>query len=522
MKTRLLPCLFLAVSFLFGVEGGTLIYARGADSSGMDPALVVDGESYAATANIYETLVRFKYGSTEIEPSLASSWEISKDGLVYTFHLRKGVYFHTTKYWNQKVELSAKDVIFSFERQMGTIPYYKGGKSYGYWASMGMSSIIDKIEALDKYTVRFTLKHPEAPFLADLGMDFLSVLSADYAAHLKSLHKEDALTRKPIGTGPFKFSTWFRDDKIVLLKNKEYWGTPAHLDRVVLRVIANPSVRALALQRGEVSLINMPHRNEIPRLERLPNISVDKKPALFVTWMSLNMQKKPFDNRLVRLAINHAINTKDYIKIVYENYAKVAINPIPPEMWSYNTKIKPYSYDLKKAKELLTKAGYANGFSTTLFTASKYNKKAAEFVQSQLAKIGIQVKIEFFEWGTYLKKIAMGEHSMAFSGWMADTPDPDNFLYILWSKEAASEIPTRNSCFYRSETYSKLVTQAKYLSDQGKRAVLYEKAQEIFHNDAPWVPLAYPYNVVARLSNVLGYHVEGVQNNRFAYVYFGK
>ncbi|WP_221279301.1 ABC transporter substrate-binding protein [Helicobacter gastrocanis] len=520
MRTLTLFC--LSCLCLWAKEGGTLIYARGADGSGMDPALVVDGESYAATCNIYETLVRFKYGSTEIEPALAGSWEISKNGLTYTFHLRHGVYFQTTRYWDQKSELTAKDVLFSFERQMGKVPYYKGAKSYGYWASMGMSSIIKKIEALDKYTVRFTLKHPEAPFLADLGMDFLSVLSADYAAHLKSLNKEDELTRKPIGTGPFKLATWFRDDKIVLLKNTDYWGPKAHLDRVVLRVIPNPSVRALALQRGEVSIISAPNRNEIPRLASLPGVAVDEKPGLFVTWMSLNLEKKPFDNRLVRLAINHAINTPDYVKIVYENYATPAINPMPPSMWGYNKDIKPYGYDLKVAKELLAKAGYANGFETTLFTASKYNKQAAEFVQAQLAKIGIKVKIEFFEWGTYLKKVAMGEHKMAFSGWKADTPDPDNFLYILWSKEAAAEIPTRNGSFYKSDVYSKLVTKAKYLSNQAKRTALYQKAQEVFHDDAPWVPLAYPYSIVARLKSVQGYQVSGVQINRFANVYFSK
>ncbi|WP_459101533.1 ABC transporter substrate-binding protein, partial [Helicobacter pylori] len=134
--------------------GGVLVFARGADGSSMDPALVTDGESYVATGNIYDTLVQFKYGTTEIEPALATSWEISPDGLVYTFHLRKGVYFHQTKYWNKKVEFSAKDVLFSFERQMHKAKRYysPGAKSYKYWEGMGMSHIIKSIEALDDYT----------------------------------------------------------------------------------------------------------------------------------------------------------------------------------------------------------------------------------------------------------------------------------------------------------------------------------------------------------------------------------
>ncbi|WP_233708666.1 ABC transporter substrate-binding protein [Helicobacter bizzozeronii] len=517
-------CFWLVVGGALGAkEGGTLVYARGADGSSMDPALVTDGESYAATANIYETLVQFKYGSTEIEPALASSWEISKDGLVYTFHLRQGVYFHTTKYWNKKVELTSKDVLFSFKRQMRhEKPYYKEARSYGYWESMGMSNIIKSIEAPDKYTIKFTLKHPEAPFLADLGMDFLSILSEDYAQELAKSGRQDQLSKKPIGTGPFKLALWLKDERIVLVKNQEYWGTKAHLNQVVLKVIPNPSSRTLALQKGEVHIVHAPNPNEVRALEKSHNIVVEKVPGLFVTWLSLNNQKKPFNNRLVRLALNYGINVDEYVKIVYEGYASRAINPLPPDMWGYDKNIKPYPYDPAKAKALLRQAGYPNGFETTLFSSSRYNKKGAEFIQAQLGKIGIKVKIEFFEWGTYIKKTALGEHTIAFSGWQADTGDPDNFLDILWSKHAASEIPSRNSSFYKSDGYSDLVTKAKRITDEKERAKLYYKAQEIFHKDVPAVLLAYPYVIVPHLASVKGYKATGVQLNRFVNVYFDK
>ncbi|WP_104750978.1 ABC transporter substrate-binding protein [Helicobacter salomonis] len=505
-----------------GKNGGTLIYARGADGSSMDPALVTDGESYASTSNIYETLVRFKYGTTEIEPALASSWDISSDGLVYTFHLRKGVYFHTTKYWDKKVELTAKDVLFSFRRQMvGGDPYYKG-RSYIYWESMGMSNIVKSVEALDKYTVKITLKKPEAPFLADLGMDFLSILSQDYAQHLAKQGKQDELSKKPVGTGPFKFVLWLKDDKVVMVKNPQYWGPKAYLDKVVIRVIPNPSSRALALEKGEVSVIKSPNLSEVPHLQSLPNVVVDKAPSLMTVWLSLNTQKKPFDNRLVRLALNYAINADDYIKVVYAGYAKKAVNPLPPGMWGYNTSIKSYPYDPEKAKQLLKQAGYPDGFETTLFTAARHNKKGAEFVQAQLAKVGIKVKIEFFEWGAYLKKVAMGEHAIAFSGWMADTGDPDNFLYTLWSKHAALQSPSQNHSFYKSDAYSDLVTRAKEITDEKERTKLYEQAQEIFHKDVPWVPLAYPDEVLPHLASVKGLKATGVQLNRFSSVYFDK
>ncbi|WP_104683996.1 ABC transporter substrate-binding protein [Helicobacter felis] len=506
-----------------GKFGGTLIYARGADGSSMDPALVTDGESYATTSNIYETLVRFKYGTTEIEPSLATSWEVSKDGLTYTFHLRKGVYFHTTKYWNKKVEFKAKDVLFSFKRQMKTNkPYYKDGRGYVYWESMNMSSIIKDVQALDDYTVKITLNKPEAPFLADLGMDFLSILSADYANYLASQNKEAELSKKPIGTGPFKFALWIKDERVILARNDQYWGPKAYLDKVVIRVIPNPSSRVLALQKGEVSMISAPNHSEVANLESLPNVVVDKDPALMVSWISLNTQKKPFSNRLVRLALNYAINLDDYIKVVYEGYAKKAVNPLPPGMWSYNTDIKPYPYDPDKAKQLLKQAGYPDGFSTTLYTASRHRKQAAEFIQAQLLKIGVRVKVEFLEWGAYLKKMAMGEHEMAFSGWRADTGDPDNFLYTLWSKHAALQIPSQNHSFYKSVAYSDLVTRAKGVTDERERTKLYKEAQVIFHKDVPWIPLVYPDEIIPHLASLKGLKLTGVQLNRFANFYFDK
>ncbi|WP_104712775.1 ABC transporter substrate-binding protein [Helicobacter cetorum] len=499
--------------------GGTLIYARASDSQALDPALVVDAESFSVIGNVYETLVRFKYGTTELEPSLAKSWEISKDALVYTFHLRKGVYFHTTKYWNKKVELKAKDVVFSFERQMKNAKTYYKNKSYKYWQGMGMDNLIASVKALDDYTIQITLKHKESPFLADLGMDFLGIVSKDYADYLAKNQRQDELAKKPIGTGPFKLAMWMKDEKIVLLRNEDYWDRKAYLDRVVFRVVPNASIRALALRTSEVSMISAPNPNEVASLAQLPHVVVDKATALFVTWLSLNLKKPPFDKALVRQAINHAIDANAYIKVVYEGYAKQAINPIPLGMWSYNESIQPYEFDIQKAKDLLKKAGFEKGFSTTLYTASKYNKKGAEFIQASLAKIGIKVKIEFLEWGAYLKKVSMGEYFMSFSGWMADTPDPDNFLYLLWSKQSALELPTQNVAFYESEEFSKLVTKAKEVIDKQERTKLYQKAQEVFHKDAPWVGLAYPYTIVPHLKNVKGYKPTGVSVHRFYEVY---
>jgi ABC-type transport system substrate-binding protein len=241
----------------------------------------------------------------------------------------------------------------------------------------------------------------------------------------------------------------------------------------------------------------------------------------------MNTQKKPFDNILVRKAINMAINKQAIVDAVYAGFGKPAKNPIPPTMWSYNDDIKPYEYNPEKAKQLLAEAGYPNGFETDIWAMPvprPYNpngKKVAEAIQADLAKIGIKAKIVSYDWGTYLEKTKHGEHMMAQLGWTGDNGDPDNFLYVLLSS-AAAQVPAQNIAFYKSEKFDKLIEEAKVTNDVAKRTELYKKAQEVFYEEVPWVPMAHSIVVEPMRKEVMDFKLDPVGKRRFDKVWLDK
>ncbi len=465
--------------------GGVIVFARSGDSVGLDPARETDGESFYATAQIYDTLVEFVPGTTEIRPALAESWDVSDDGLTYTFNLREGVSFHDGTPFN------AEAAQFSFERQLNEDhPYYQYGP-WKYWGYMDMNSIVESINVVDEYTLEFELAKNEAPFIANLAMDFASIVSPAAVRE----HEGD-FTSNPVGTGPFKFVSWTKDDSIVLERNEEYWRRPAYADRLVLRVIPDATARYLALQNGEVDVIDFPSPEDLADMKADPDIKVLQQEGLNVGYLALNAEKEPFGDPRVRRALNYAVDKDAIIRAVYGEAGVPAKNPIPPTMWSYNDEIDPYPYDPQRARELLAEAGYADGFETDIWAmpvARPYNpdgRTVAEVIQAQWAEVGVQAEIVSYDWGTYLDRTDNGEHETALLGWTGDNGDPDNFLWVLLSIPAA-EKPAGNISFWRNEEFNSLIKEAKETLDHDRRVELYEEAQVIFHEDAPWVPIAH-------------------------------
>ena len=472
-------------------SGGTLIFGRGGDSIGLDPGHEMDGESFKVCDNIYDTLVQYKTENTELEPGLAEAWESSEDGLTWTFHLRRGVTFHDGTPFN------AEAVRFSLNRQHEpTHPYHNVGGAYGYWIETGLAELVDKISAPDEFTVEIRIKKPYAPFIYTMAMTAFAIVSPTAAQKWG-----DDFTNHPVGTGPFKFVRWDRNDKIVLAANETYWNGRPRLDRLIFRAIPDNAVRFIKLQNGSLHAIQFPNPDDLAQIRDDDSLELIAKPGMSVGYLAMNMDKPPFGNHKVRLAINHAINKSAIIEHLYQGTGIPAKNPIPPTLWGYDDTIEDYDYNPEKAKQLLVEAGYPDGFETTLWALPvprpyiPDGRALAEVLQSDLRRIGITAKIVTFDWGTYLEKTKHGEHDMALLGWFADFGDPDNFLYYLLSKTAAQK-PAGNIAFYRSDEMQAVLDKARATTNREERVALYQQAQAIFHRDVPWVPIAHAQQIL--------------------------
>ncbi|CCP08974.1 Periplasmic dipeptide transport protein [Erwinia amylovora MR1] len=253
----------VALTIATGVQAKTLVYCSEGSPEGFNPQLFTSGTTYdASSVPIYNRLVEFKIGTTEIEPGLAEKWDVSADGKTYTFHLRQGVKWQTTKDFKPTRNFNADDVVFSFERQLDKNNKYHGvsGGSYEYFEGMDMPKLISKIVKVDEATVRFELTRPESPFLADLGMDFASILSAEYADNMLKAGTPDKLDLNPVGTGPFQLLQYQKDSRILYKANPDFWGSKPKIDRLVFSITPDASVRYAKMQKGECQVMPFPTR----------------------------------------------------------------------------------------------------------------------------------------------------------------------------------------------------------------------------------------------------------------------
>jgi dipeptide transport system substrate-binding protein len=500
----------LAVS----AQAKTFVYCSEGSPEGFTPALYTSGTTFDATAKtIYDQLAMFERGGTKVIPGLATSWDVSADGKVYTFHLRKGVDFHTTPYFKPTRQFNADDVIFSFMRQFDkNHPYHKiSGGSYEYFTGMSMNKLIKSIVKKDDYTVVFTLNKPESPFIANMAMAFASIHSAEYADNMMKAGTPDEFDQKPIGTGPFVFVSYQKDSAIRYKAFDKYWQGRAKIDKLVFSITPDASVRYAKLKAGECHLMPYPNPADIAAMKKDPNINLMEKEGLNVGYLAFNTKKKPFTNVKVRQALNMAINKQAIIDAVFQGAGKIAKNPIPPTIWSYNDKVKDYPYDVAAAKKLLAEAGYPNGFETDIWAMPvqrPYNPNArrmAEVIQEDWSKVGVKAKIISYEWGEYLKRSMNGEHSTVLLGWTGDNGDPDNFLAVLLGCDAVGASNRAEWCY---KPFDDLLMKAKQISDIKERTKLYEKAQVIFKEQAPWVTIAHSIVFEPMSKNVVNYKID--------------
>ena len=518
MTLVLLTCWSLPLS----AAKKTFVYCSEGSPSTFNPQLAMDGTSFnASSRTVYNRLVEFERGKTRLVPGLAESWSYDPAKMTWTFNLRKGVQWHSSTLFKPTRAFNADDVLFSFNRQrLPKHPWHKvSGGRYEYFEAMEMSQIIGDIVKVNDHQVKFVLTRNYTPFLADLAMDFASILSKEYADRMMAAKTPEKLDRQPIGTGPYVFGKYVKDSQVRYTSHSNYFGGKSPLDQLIFSITVDNNVRFQKLKTRECHLIAYPAVQDLPAIKKDSKLKLMEKEGLNVAYLAFNVKKKPFDNVLVRKAIHHALNRNHYIKTVYNGTAVVAKNPMPPAVMGYNEQIKDYPYDPDTARKLLKQAGYAKGFSAELWTLPVQRpympdgKKLGVLMQADLAKVGIKVKLVTYDWPTYLSKSKNGEHQMLQLGWSGDNGDPDNFLRVLLSCKSVEAGSNRaNWC---NKEFSELVKKAAETDDLRKREKYYREAQQVFKDAAPWVTIAHAKIFRGMSQRVKNFRIDPLGSDRF-------
>ena len=475
---------------------------------------------------IFNTLVDYDEAAKKVVPALAEKWDVSSDGLTYTFHLRPNVAFQTTDYFKPTRTLNADDVVFTFDRMLDDAnPWHKvaGPNGFPHAQSMGLVKLVKAVKKVDDHTVQFDLNEPNSTFVAMLTMGFASIYSAEYADQLLKAGKQTELNAKPIGTGPFVLKSYTKDAVIRYDANPTYWGPKPKAERLIYAITPDPSVRMQKVKADECQIALSPKPEDVAAAKDDKSLAVVQTPAFMTAFVALNTQHKPLDDERVRQAINMAFDRSNYLKVVFDNTATPAVNPYPPSTWSYDKQISAYPYDPAKAKALLAAAGYPNGFSTTIWVRPQGSvlnpkpKAGAELLQADLAKIGVKAEVKVIEWGELIKEAKQGQHDMLFMGWAGDNGDPDNYFAPLFSCNGVKS--GINFARFCDPKLDKLITDARSTPDQPARTKDYEAAQKIVHDEALWIPLGYPTASAITRASVAGYKVSAFGRQHFADVF---
>ena len=442
---------------------GTLYVALEDEPPELDPNLSEAYVDRQVMASLYDKLVDINQQG-EIVPMLAKSYDVSDDGLVYTFHLRKGITFH------DGTEFNAEAVKYNLDR-------------YQKEDSVRSTEVenIESVEAVDPMTVRVTLSEPFAPFLAVLT-DRAGIIASPKAI------KESGgrISNNPVGTGPFKFVERVRGDHITVEKNPDYWreGLPK-IDKILYRGITDENVQYQNLQSGELDLIDSIPLVEFKDLQESGDYNVSIKPGLGFQGIYLNVQQPPFDNKALRQAVYRLVNRDAIVKAALRNVGGTPANsPFSPQSWAYGKSDKYPPRSVEEAKALLKKGGEPDGFSFTLKTdTSPINLQIAQIIQNNLKPAGIDVKVEKEEFGTLLEDSDNGNFQALYLGWSGRI-DPDLNIYDFMVTDGDF-----NSSGYSNPEVDRLLGEARTISDRDRRKELYDQVMEILHEDAPYVYL---------------------------------
>ncbi|HEY9104296.1 ABC transporter substrate-binding protein [Chitinimonas sp.] len=458
----------------------------------------------AAGMTVFDQLLRFKPGTTELMPSLASNWEISKDGLQYTLHLRRGVKFHTTPWFTPSRDMNADDVLFSINRLYDPKhPAHAVAKSgYAYWSGMEMSKLIKAVSKVDDYTVRFVLNHPEAPFLSDLAMSPIgSVYSAEYGTQLIQRGQLEQLSSQPVGTGPFVFKRYQQNELIRYAANTSYWDGAPKVDNLVFAITVNDDTRAQKVKAGECQVALLLKPTAVETFKGDPKTRVLQSTPLATAFLAINTQHRVLKDQRMREALSIAIDKDTYLQVIRGGMGKAAANFLPPSIWSHDASLKN-RLDRERARQLAKAAGY-DGSTLHLFVDnSGISARAGELLQGDWAKAGIKVEVEVMELSTMFKRGGKGEHDLMLMSWYGDNGDPDNFFTPNLS---CSSVGNSNKAQWCDQPFEDLITAARRSNDLKQRTALYQQAQRRVYDQVPVIPLTYSVVINAVSKRVNGY-----------------
>ena len=488
LPRRALLAATAATALALSVGGATaqtpenvLIVGQIAEPQALDPAAVTAVNDFRILMNMYDGLVRYKDGTLEVEPALATEWTISEDGTRYTFTLREGVTFHDGSTFD------AEAVKFNFDRMLDEAhPYHDTGP----FPLAFFFSAVEGVDVIDPQTVAFTLNAPYAPFLSNLAYPTGLIVSP--AAVME--HGAD-FGRNPSGTGAFTFGEWRSNEAVVVQANPNYWDGAPELETVVFRPITDANTRTAEMLAGGIDLMV-----EVPPVAlsefQGDTYTVHEQAGPHVWFLILNAKEGPFADVRVRQAANYAINKEAIVNDVLEGTAEVAAGPTPPAFaWAYNPDLEPYPYDPDRARELLAEAG-AEGAELTFYVTEGGSGMLdpvamGTAIQADLEAVGLDVTIETYEWNTFLGNVnpgLEGKADMAEMAWM--TNDPDTLPFLALRTEAWPDKGGFNSGYYSNPEVDALLDAARVATDQAERARLYQEMQVIVQEDAPWVFVA--------------------------------
>lgn len=482
MKKLLVP---LLIFFLIGLAGcaksanspqsatnqeKSLVIATSADLGTIDPGVAMDNSAWKISYPAYDRLVSYKGSSSDIEPSLAKSWEVSPDGLIWTFHLRNDVKF------SDGAQLDAKAVKFSFDRLMKI----KKGPADAFPS-------LDKVTVVDSSTVQFTLKSVFPPFISTLATDGGNIVNPQVMKNEKDGDMgQNWLATHTAGSGPYVLSEWVPEQYLKLTANPNYWGDKPKLNTIMVKIVKDPSAQRMALEKGDVDIAENIPIDQMNELKKNSDLTIFQAPSLMVDYVYLNTQKSGLQNTKVRQAISYAIDYQGIIKNVWQGSATQMRGPIPQGLWGYQADTFQYSRNLDKAKLLLQEAGVKDLTLNFVYSDNKpWWEQEAQIIQSNLAEIGIKVNLQKIAYATQREKIDKGDFDMSIGVWSPDYADPYMFMnYWFDSKNFGL---AGNRAFYKNDQVDSLLHQAASINDKDKRTQLYKQAQDIIMQDAPYI-----------------------------------